>query len=314
MLLASISRVKAEPKCSGRHVPDCKFITSRMVDNEQFLSRFGPLPDEQWLATLLRSTKESMVDGLIFPSFPGAALQRSFVGASGEEALREAFVFYREIKRYAAMLRIPIDRNTRVLDFGCGWGRFYRFFLRDVAVANLLGVDVDQGCIDLCHSTIGMGRFEKCDVRPPLASAANASFDLVYAYSVFSHLSEETAFVWIKEFARILRPGGMLIITTLKQAHIDVWDRKMQSGGVHWQEALRMSGFSGPKFRSNFEAGTFLYCGIGGGGVRTADYYGEAIIPPRYVLRSWAPEFQLRAYVSEDKRGPQAIIVAIKVA
>ena len=221
-----------------------------MVDNERFLSSFGALPDEQWLAALLRSTEERIVDGVMFPSFPDAALQFRFVGASGEEALRKAFVFYTEIKRYATMLRIPIDRNTRVLDFGCGWGRFYRFFLKDVAVANLLGVDVDQECIDLCRSTIPMGRFEKCDVRPSLASAAKASFDLIYAYSVLSHLSEETALAWTKEFARVLRPCGMLIVTTLKQAHIDVWDRKMQSGGVHWQAALETAGFSGPKFRS----------------------------------------------------------------
>jgi 2-polyprenyl-3-methyl-5-hydroxy-6-metoxy-1,4-benzoquinol methylase len=285
-----------------------------MVDNERFLSSFGALPDEQWLAALLRSTEERIVDGVMFPSFPDAALQFRFVGASGEEALRKAFVFYTEIKRYATMLRIPIDRNTRVLDFGCGWGRFYRFFLKDVAVANLLGVDVDQECIDLCRSTIPMGRFEKCDVRPSLASAAKASFDLIYAYSVLSHLSEETALAWTKEFARVLRPCGMLIVTTLKQAHIDVWDRKMQSGGVHWQAALETAGFSGPKFRSDFEAGKFLYCGIGGGGVRTADYYGEAIIPPGYVLRSWAPEFQLHDYVSHDKRGSQAVIVAVRVA
>jgi hypothetical protein len=106
----------------------------------------------------------------------------------------------------------------------------------------------------------------------------------------------------------------MLIVTTLKQAHINVWERMMGSGGAQWQAALRTAGFSGPKFRLDFEAGEFLYCGIGGGGVRTADYYGEAIIPPGYVLRSWAPEFQLHDYVSHDKRGPQAIIVAIRAA
>ena len=285
-----------------------------MLDNEEFLSRFGALTDEQWLAILLRSTEERTVDGVVFPSFPDADLQRRFVGASGAEAIREAFLFYTEIKRYAAKLRIPIDRNTRVLDFGCGWGRFYRLFLRDLAVANLLGIDVDQDCVDLCRSAIPMGRFEKCDVKPPLAPAAKASYDLIYAYSVFSHLAEETAFAWVQEFARILRPGGMLIVTTLKRAHVDVWERMMQSGGAHWKAALEAAGFSRRRFHSDFDSGKFLYCGIGGGGVRSADYYGEAIIPPGYVRHSWAPELQLYDYVSEDNRGPQAFIVAKRVA
>jgi SAM-dependent methyltransferase len=285
-----------------------------MVDNEEFLSRFGAVSDKHWHAALLRSTEERLVDGLAFPSFPDDALQRRFVGASGKEALEEAFLFYMEIKRYAAKLQIPINRNTRVLDFGCGWGRLYRYFLKDIAVANLLGIDVDQDCVDLCRSTIPMGRFEKCNAKPPFAPAGDQSFDLVYAYSVFSHLSEETSLAWAGEFARILRPGGMLIVTTLKQAHINVWERMMQSGGAHWEAALRAAGFSVSQSRSNFDAGKFLYCGIGGGGVRSADYYGEAIVPPDYVRRSWAPGLQLYDYVSEDNRGPQAFIVARKPA
>ena len=34
-------------------------------------------------------------------------------------------------------------RDSRVLDFGCGWGRVIRFFLKDVAPWNLVGVDID---------------------------------------------------------------------------------------------------------------------------------------------------------------------------
>lgn len=278
--------------------------------NEQFLSRFGALTDEEWLETLIKSTRERTVDGVLFPSFPDAGLQLAFVGSSGEDALREAFLFYRASKDYAAKLGIPTDRTARVLDFGCGWGRIYRFFLRDLIISNLVGVDVDQDCVDLCRRCIPMGRFEKCDFMPPLASAADASFDWIYAYSVFSHLSEETASAWVNEFARILRPGGMLICTTLKGGHISVWESLMASGGKHWEEALEAAGFSGRKFRSDFEVGKFLYCGIGGGGVRSADYYGEAIISPAYVRRAWAPQFELHDYVSADDRGPQAIIVA----
>lgn len=64
------------------------------------------------------------MDGVAFPSFPDRSLQRSFVGADGEEALREAYIFYQEIKSFAAKLQIPIGRDTRALDFGCGWGVF----------------------------------------------------------------------------------------------------------------------------------------------------------------------------------------------
>lgn len=283
-----------------------------MSDNEEFLRRFGTLSDEQWIAKLVRSTKEPLVDGVAFPSFPDGSLQRSFVGADGEEALREAFVFYQEIKSFAAKLQIPIDRYTRALDFGCGWGRIYRFFLRELRTENLLGVDVDPGCIELCRRTIPVGRFEQCGSLPPLA-ASDSSVDLIYAYSVFSHLSEGTALAWVREFRRILRTGGMLIATTLKRAHIDVWEGLSQSGKGGWRNILRAADFSASRFRADFEAGKFLYCATGGGkAVLSADFYGEAIIPPVYVLRSWPSEFQLYDYVSENMRGPQAIIVVRK--
>ena len=105
----------------------------------------------------------------------------------------------------------------------------------------------------------------------------------------------------------------MLIATTLKRAHIDVWEGLSQSGSGSWRNLLQAAGFSASQFRADFEAGKFLYCATGGGKpVLSADFYGEAIIPPAHVLRSWPSEFQLYDYVSEDLRGPQAIIVVRK--
>jgi 2-polyprenyl-3-methyl-5-hydroxy-6-metoxy-1,4-benzoquinol methylase len=39
------------------------------------------------------------------------------------------------------------------------------------------------------------------------------SFDLIYALSVFTHLSEPLQRFWITELTRIVRPGGHLFIT-----------------------------------------------------------------------------------------------------
>jgi 2-polyprenyl-3-methyl-5-hydroxy-6-metoxy-1,4-benzoquinol methylase len=40
------------------------------------------------------------------------------------------------------------------------------------------------------------------------------TFDMIYAYSVFSHLSEQCHLAWASEFARILKPGGTVCLTT----------------------------------------------------------------------------------------------------
>ena len=276
------------------------------ANTDVFIARFGCLDDEQWLNVLKRSCLEPVIGDVRFPAFPNAATQQTFVGSSGEAALQEAFLFYRDIKQYAQRLGVDITTTTRILDFGCGWGRNYRFFLKDVLPSSIVGVDVDVDCVRFCNEHFPMGRFRACDPVPPLLYE-NDSFDIVYAYSVFSHLSEDAALRWVREFARIMRPGGMLIVTTLKQCHLEVWDQ-IRHTGTHWASAL--PNFDISEKKKGFSAGEFLYCPIGGGGVRTPDFYGEAIIPPSYAERAWAPHFRIVDYFDDPFQRPQAVLVA----
>ena len=85
---------------------------------------FNQLSDEAWFAKLIQSQSNS---SLGLPAFPSDAVQRTFVGQSGETALKEAFVFYQAVLR-----RLGAEvRETNLLDFGVGWGRIIRMFLRD---------------------------------------------------------------------------------------------------------------------------------------------------------------------------------------
>jgi len=50
-------------------------------------------------------------------------------------------------------------------------------------------------------------------LSPPL-DFGSAEFDLVYAFSVFTHLTPDLQLEWIKELARILKPGGYVVLST----------------------------------------------------------------------------------------------------
>ncbi len=58
------------------------------------------------------------------------------------------------------------------------------------------------------------GAFLPCGLEPPLPFAA-AQFDLVLAGSVFTHLDAAHQEQWLTEIRRVLRPGGVLVATTL---------------------------------------------------------------------------------------------------
>src|SRR5712692_4214174 len=123
-------------------------------------SRYHAISDERWLQLLAaaiapRNSLSEVLRGLFAPGRWGPALprapndqtQRNFVGSAGKQALEEGLRFYQVIKRQCRELGHPLSPETRILDFGCGWGRIFRFFLKDVPAKNLLGVDVDPEII-----------------------------------------------------------------------------------------------------------------------------------------------------------------------
>lgn len=144
------------------------------------------MSDEEWVDFL---AGERAFQGLIAPQMPPADLQRSFVGLSGREALYEALAFCSKLVETASAFGVTVGRSSRVLDFGCGWGRLYRVMLRWCSPANLIGVDIDEKCVNICHDAMPYGTFVKTEVEPPLPFQAG-SFEIVYAYSVFSHLAQ----------------------------------------------------------------------------------------------------------------------------
>ena len=103
----------------------------------------------------------------------------------------------------------------RVLEWGCGAGRIIRHLASAGlgAGARLFGVDVDGAAIEWCGRRLPGIRFQRCGPRPPLAFE-NCSFDVVYHYSVWTHLSEDSVRAWVRELARILKLQGIMIGTT----------------------------------------------------------------------------------------------------
>ena len=121
---------------------------------------------------------------------PDPALQELWNGASPAPALaRQSAAFYRDAPR---PLRQAGERplgESRVLDFGCGWGRLTRFLARDVPPGRLYGCDPVGSILDVCRD-----ERRARDARPsdfvPERLPFDGPFDLAFAFSVFTHLSE----------------------------------------------------------------------------------------------------------------------------
>jgi SAM-dependent methyltransferase len=100
-----------------------------------------------------------------------------------------------------------------VLEFGCGAGRMLRHLLPEAEQAEAFyACDVHGASVAWvdAHLCPPFRVFESGSL-PPLP-LADASVDLVYASSVFTHLTD-TAAAWLLELRRVLRPDGLLFAT-----------------------------------------------------------------------------------------------------
>lgn len=107
--------------------------------------------------------------------------------------------------------------GMRALDFGCGCGRTLAWLREAAPGAEFDGVDVDAEAIAWCRANLPWARFEATTSNPPLPFA-DATFDLVYAISVFTHLDAPAQAAWLRELGRVLKPGGVLLFTVHGEA------------------------------------------------------------------------------------------------
>jgi len=98
-----------------------------------------------------------------------------------------------------------------ILDFGCGCGRVIRHW-RDLERPDLHGCDYNPYLVGWCAENLPFARFAVNGLEPPLPYDDDA-FDLVYSISIFTHLDESLQQPWIEELARIVRPGGLALVT-----------------------------------------------------------------------------------------------------
>jgi SAM-dependent methyltransferase len=128
---------------------------------------------------------------------------------------------------------LPADWSfdgKRVLDFGCGAGRTLRHFLPEArGHTEVWGVDIDRASVawlqqELCPPL----HVREAPADPPLG-LDHGSFDLIWALSVFTHLTD-SSLPWLLELHRLLKPGGLVVATYMGRWNSD------ELAGEPWDE------------------------------------------------------------------------------
>lgn len=192
---------------------------------------------------------ELRIDALVPPAdrLPGYAPRRTF------RKLGASFV------RTAADHGLRPD--DRVLDLGCGVGRFavaFAEFANDEA--SYEGLDIVEKSIDTCDEFIGSKlpnfNFQRVNAfnsryNPDGDEGAStlqlpfedSTFDFVFSNSLFTHLIREDTESYLHEIGRVLRPGGItlntfFLLNSTSLATVDSADVRMDLPHVVSNEPL----------------------------------------------------------------------------
>jgi len=118
--------------------------------------------------------------------------ERWYKGDSYKEKWTEEYL--KELEKY---------KGRKILDVGCGTG------LQTQAM-NALGVDISQGMLNEAEKK-GVKTFKAKSSELPFS---DNSFDMVVSFNLLEHLLEEERIKTVKEFARVTKSGGTVLIET----------------------------------------------------------------------------------------------------
>jgi SAM-dependent methyltransferase len=196
----------------------------------------------------LRPGRPRQVEG---PPLPPRRLMVRVAGtADAEWFLRSGRAAYDAIGA-----SVELSGISSVLDFGCGCGRVTRYW--EGFGGTISGSDVSAHAIEWCRANLPFATFQTNAIAPPLAFE-DKSFDLVYALSVFTHLTAELQIAWRDELHRVLRSGGTLLLTTHGRSYLPRLDDEERARFERGELVVRWADLPGTNLCSAYHPEQYL--------------------------------------------------------
>ncbi len=186
------------------------------------------------------------------------------------------------------------------LDFGCSSGRVLWALAAAYPEIRLHGCDPNEAAIVWATENLpAIELFVNSDA-PPLP-LADASLDLAYAISIWSHFAPELGLRWFEEMHRVIRPGGHLVCTTHGLTSVAYYATLELRTPTQSQEISDVLYRQGSWYASEFgEEGDW--------GVVNPDW-GTAFLSPEWMLASLCPHWRVLEFAPGRNQENQDVYV-----
>jgi len=214
--------------------------------------------------------------------FNRIAGQAQLSGDQGEQQFLESgFQDAKEIGRiYEIYTGKKIQKGTSILDWGCGLGRILRHFKS--TDANLFGMDVDGISLTFCSENYQFSKF--LHISPNSTNFFKGKkFDLIYGFSVMTHLSEQDQMFWLEQLSLILKKRGLLLLTIHGPSSVlkHSWSFDQELLQTYFEQG-HVSGVANDDIRGQVPDG----------------YYRDAATTHAFVKKRWSAYFEIMDIIS----------------
>lgn len=120
---------------------------------------------------------------------------------------------------HEAFLRPYLRPSAVALEVAPGHGRWTEFLVRHAAHVHL--VDLNPSCIEYCRRRFAAHRHLSYAVTDgqSLPGVAAGAVDFAWSFDSFVHMEADVIGAYLREFARVLRPGGHAVIHHAGRRH-----------------------------------------------------------------------------------------------
>jgi hypothetical protein len=157
--------------------------------------------------------------------------------------------------------------NRTILDWGVGCARVARHFKN--TSSKVLGIDIDP--INIKWNSLNIVGLDFLEVEPNENFTYKSKFDLVYSFSVTSHLALRDSLFWLENLAKSCQ--GLMIISTHGFRHAFEFDWTDDKANVlNWLQKGIVGGGNNPDIAD----------------IAPKDYYGDYSLTYSHIYENWS--------------------------
>jgi SAM-dependent methyltransferase len=160
---------------------------------------------------------------------------------------------------HRSLLQRLMRRQISILDFASGYGCVTRHLPVLFPKAHIAASDIHPAAVDFIRDKIGTKAILSSHV--PEQFSPEQTFDLIFALSFFSHISDVTWGRWLHALFTTLNPGGLLIFTThgIKSFPCFPPDAKLDERGYYFLGHSEQDDLDGAEYGSAITSRDYVF-------------------------------------------------------